>query len=690
MDEGIAIIMVTETNDFANLTWDDLDEWAGSKIVSRGRSYKGNVKDLRRTAEGRLLAWVHGTKKYATLVWMDGGGLNTVCTCPYGERCKHSVAVILVYLDTLKEKRELPFAQEDDPRFHLLDRFSDEEENDDAWEDEDMVEEESDDGEDLNEPPISSKTRKKRGTTSSPTRKKTGRRKQMFKDALQSMSKEKLVEFIVSLTERYPEIGAEIVEKEELKSGKVRDIVRGVRAEIEELTSEPAWRDHWNGEGNTPDYSHVCRQLEMLLSMGYADEVVSIGKDLWRLGNEQIGQSDDEGETAGEIADCMDIVLRALPKSALSPVQQILWVVDAYLDDNYSALNKEWHQILEHEHGKEDWSAVADHLSRRLNAASQHADPKSFHDKYERENLMRWVIRALERSGRKTEILPLLEREAPITACYEQLVDNLIASKRRDEARQWALTGYRKTVEPWPGIASALADKLREMAESEKDYPAVAGYRAMEFFESPSLLRYQELQSAAEAINVWPDVREAALTFLETGARPDLRPETASSKKGAAASPDWPLPVPEVAKAPRKSLMRGNNTGTLIAIALHEKRHDDAIRLLDTMRKSCRYGDEHGLSVAEAVQTTHPDVALRIWKEHAASQIAYVKPQAYVTAAHYLGKMRQVYQDTNRTQEWGAYLSTLRTQHKAKRSLMRILDDLEGKGSKTKRILDTA
>ena len=80
-----------------DLTWDDLNKWAGKKVVARGQSYKCNVEDLRRTAEGELVAWVNGTDQYATRVaMMEDGELLSDCTCPYMGMCKHAVAVILV------------------------------------------------------------------------------------------------------------------------------------------------------------------------------------------------------------------------------------------------------------------------------------------------------------------------------------------------------------------------------------------------------------------------------------------------------------------------------------------------------------------------------------------------------------------------------------------------------------------
>lgn len=62
------------TSSFARLTWNDLEKWAGSRIVSRGRSYQrsGRVQDLSLAPDGALLAWVQGSRRYATQVSLKG------------------------------------------------------------------------------------------------------------------------------------------------------------------------------------------------------------------------------------------------------------------------------------------------------------------------------------------------------------------------------------------------------------------------------------------------------------------------------------------------------------------------------------------------------------------------------------------------------------------------------------------
>src|SRR2546426_9751421 len=96
-----------KTDPFEDLTWDDLEEWAGAAIVSRGRSYQRGhrVQNLARSETG-LVAWVLGTHRYATVVEVEDGELTSFCTCPYWDTCKHAVAVVLGYLEGLEHKKK--------------------------------------------------------------------------------------------------------------------------------------------------------------------------------------------------------------------------------------------------------------------------------------------------------------------------------------------------------------------------------------------------------------------------------------------------------------------------------------------------------------------------------------------------------------------------------------------------------
>ena len=107
---------------FKQLTWSDINAWAGDTITSRGRSYQsdGSVQDLAFSHDGGLLAWVQGTERYATLVDIEHENLTSDCTCPYGGTCKHAVAVVLEYLEKVKKNTKVPIANQNDRRMSLL------------------------------------------------------------------------------------------------------------------------------------------------------------------------------------------------------------------------------------------------------------------------------------------------------------------------------------------------------------------------------------------------------------------------------------------------------------------------------------------------------------------------------------------------------------------------------------------
>ena len=67
----------------------------------------------------------------------------------------------------------------------------------------------------------------------------------------------------------------------------------------------------------------------------------------------------------------------------------------------------------------------------------------------------------------------------------------------------------------------------------------------------------------------------------------------------------------------------------------------------------------------------------QIWQSIAEHLIGQVKPKAYQEAAGYLRQMHKVYEKTGRVAEWKTLLIRLRTQHKAKRRLIEVLDGLE-------------
>ena len=569
----------TPLDRFSDLTWNDMEEWAGNKILSRGKSYQrqGRVSDLAVTEEGSLIAWVDGTERYATEVIMHKDGPpDSTCTCPYELDCKHGVALVIEYLERVQNNQKIPKAMKDDDRLELL---GDKDRDDEPMDDENVMPEET---------------------------------LQDIDSFLKGKTKAQLIELIHDLAGQYPEIAKDLFDQKLMTSGNIKTLVTRLKNEIREIADEPGWQNYWEDEGYTPDCPGIRKKLDALLKAGHADEVVALGQELVTTGTRLVEESHYEGETAMEIVECMPLIAKALDQSSLEPVDKLIWALDALLKDQFD-LCEVFAEYLHRRHPKSAWQPLADLLLARLEGMKNGKGTDDFSSNYERDRLSDWAIHALERASRKNEVIPLCETEARKTGSYVRLVERLVQEHRYEDAEKWIKQGIRDIGEKWPGTAASLRNKLQKIRTLEKSWPAVGAIQVEDFVRHPSQQAFTDCKKACGKAKVWPKVREYLLTYLEKGDLP-------WKKKG------WPLPksgldAPETERKDRFPLV-----GDLINIAILEKKPDQVLHWYDRLSQK-RFGC-YGINddeVATAVQTYAPDQAVAIWKRKAEGLIAQVK-----------------------------------------------------------------
>jgi len=622
-----------QADPFADLTWDDLEQWAGRKIVSRGQRYQeqGRVSELAATSDGGLVAWVSGTEQYATKAVLDEEGLpDSVCTCPYAINCKHGVAVVLEYLEQVGKDRRIPRASEGDERLALLEGRGEDELLDEG------------------EPGLQEPVRME------------------IEPFLQDKSKAQLVELLLELAEQHPDIAQDLMDRQEILSGSTKKLVARLRKEIRQVGTEPGWQRHWSGEGYTPDYSGIRQKLGALLEAGHPDEVLDLGRELMIVGLRQAEESDDEGETADQVASCMPVIVEALDRSSLSPAAKLAWAVEAVRKDPFEICS-DFAEYLDRRHPKEAWNTLADQLLTQLKTFARSGSADEFSRNYARDQLSDWAIHALQHAGRSDEIIPLCEAEALKTGSYERLVGWLIHKHRYEEAERWIREGIRASEKKLPGLAQSLRNQLKTIRANQKDMPTLAALEVEEFVRSPSHEAFAACEKAGRKIDVWPSVRERLLAYLESGVLP-------WKQEG------WPLPptgldVPE--RAPRQTFPLVEE---LIDIAIYEKDPQRVLSWYDRRPKS-RFGWVSGNEdrIAEAIEAYAPDRAVAMWKSKAENLIARVSPSAYEEAARYLRQAGAVLVREGKQQEWTRYLQDLKDTHARKRRLIEVLDRLTRK-----------
>jgi len=419
--------------------------------------------------------------------------------------------------------------------------------------------------------------------------------------------------------------------------------------------------------------------------------VVDLGREFIGAAMTQVSESHDEGETAMAVADCLSVVFEAVGKSSLSGPQKLLFAIDACLQDDYDVVGEAAGKVLDASWGQEDWSAVADELSHRLEKTPT-SDDDAFHRDYQRDRITGWLATALENAGRRDELLALYEAEARVTNSYGRLVDYLVGGRKYEDAERWAKEGIERTREKLPGIASGLAASLCKVAQRRKQWKVVAAHTALDFFERPAASTFKELLVQARRAKCEKPVRAAALRFLETGVSPIQWSQTRQGAKSLRIDAAWPLPVPDYLEpffVQERTVTRrsGPHFDVLLDMAIAAKKPEDVLHWFDKMSAQEKRvsggwgwaGPSRADHVAEAVAKSHPERALAIYRSGLEAQLPQASIPAYESAAVYLKSMRPIMKSLGRESEWTTLLAQVRQKYGNRPRFMEILDRLEGR-----------
>jgi uncharacterized Zn finger protein len=294
-------------------------------------------------------------------------------------------------------------------------------------------------------------------------------------------------------------------------------------------------------------------------------------------------------------------------------------------------------------------------------------DIDNFIRNFERDQISNWTIHALERAGRKEEIIPLCESEAKITCSYNRLVKELMTAGRHSEAEAWIAEGITVTKDKLPGIATRLREKLLKIRTLEKDWPAVAAMQVNVFVQNPSRKTFSDCKDAALRVGLWEKVSQHLLTYLEHGMLPWRQ------KK-------WPLNQSNLDLPSDNRSRQFPMLADLIDIAIMEKKPDKVLHWYNLIpEEQIGWYTVDDDAVAAAIEVYAPEQAVAIWQTKAERLIDQVRPSAYQEAAKYLRKAGVIMVQEKKKDEWKKYLNKLRTKHIRKRRLIEIISGLEGR-----------
>lgn len=654
LHSGLSSLTGQNTSDpFTDLDWKTLEKWAGARAIARGRKYQREkrVRELARGTGGALVAWVEGTERYATAVISDSM-ISSICTCPVGSGCKHAVAVILEYLALRKENKPVGTLPAGDLRLSLLGISRE------------LIPEAVPAGPAQTDDSSHAHKRSRKGPGSD-------------RRYLEGLTQEELIGLLLDLVREFPMVEQEIRDRKSIATADSGPVLDALISDINRITAADAWSNSWNGESQIPDYSPVRRRMEILLSMGFPDAVVRAGRVLMKKGAVQVEQSDDEGETAEEIASCMELVFQALARSSLPAHERMLFAILADLHDDYDLCTGA-EEFWREEFPGRDWDLVAENLISRLDEKQYDPDENNPGSRYARDRLVNWIVTAWDNAGRGDEATDLCIAEAGRTDSYVRLVRRLIRLGQFSEAAVWIVRGVAGTEGRFPGIGVELRTIQRELWEKEGEWLRVAGMRAEEFLDNPSFLTYSRLKEATRAAGEWDSVERSVRQYLESGT---FLGEKSIGPRGTARLFGI-LPTSDLFPLESKRKLASPFYGILIDIAISEKRPDEVLTWYDKGRKvskargSFYYSDD---KVADCIADDFPDRALAIWMEKAEKYVAESRPKSYEASVGYLEKIGDLMKKQGRDEEWDRYIAQIRSTNARKRKFLEMLDVFEGK-----------
>ncbi len=382
-------------------------------ILDRGKSYykNGYVTSLEETDANEWVAEVDGTQVYEVEVSLNSNQeiISSHCDCPYGDSCKHEVAVYLGIREQLG----------------------------------------------------SAKSNLKK------TAKKVSKKQEVL-DALKNADLADLHKFISDFASKNKEFKFELINR----FGKVDEDPEEVRRHYQKLVksavylhADRGWLDYSAGRKLSMKLDEFCRKASDYVAKDQFEIALAILQAVISEAKEVAYQNDESHETAGSVDEAVQIICdmvddifdgvlrnRLLEYASVESIDPVFtdygtdasWYEIMFkLADNVGRENK-FLQIIDQRlakyKGKNDWSA-----------------------RYGSKNLTEWRLKVMENSKNPHDSEGFIQQNLHIKSFRDQQIKEAIARKDFDKAIELAKGGIRQDEKDAPGYVTDWQDHLMQI-----------------------------------------------------------------------------------------------------------------------------------------------------------------------------------------------------------------------------------
>ncbi len=405
------------------------------------------------------------------------------------------------------------------------------------------------------------------------------------------------------------------------------------------------YREVW---GYVQGIEETIDALDEMLTDGHAGEVIELTEYALTAGEHSLEHVDDSDGQMGDLAARLqELHLEACHRGAPDPVKLAERLFARELEGGWDIFYRAamtYGDIL----GELGLTRYRELAHARWATVPALTPGEGSRERYGSRFRITQIMETLaEQSGHLNDQIAVRERDLGSPYSFLQIAELCRSHNEHDMALEWAQRGM---VEFPASPDHRLRDFLVEEHRRRGSATAAIEHTWEAFNSRPALETYRELAIDAKVLGEWDERRTAALTLLRA-----------------------PLTSPD-AGASRPSLRSRRDATELVRVLLWEDDPDAAWRAATD--GGCRHN--LWLQLADQRRAEHPEDTLAVYRLHVEQTIAGKDKQSYAEAVRLIEEtIRPLFTECGKPDDYAGYLDEIRSSHRPKRNLMKLMDQLQ-------------
>ena len=461
---------------------------------------------------------------------------------------------------------------------------------------------------------------------------------------LMARDKGALAELVLEHSEWDAEFRDRLVLMTAERGGKQPDLA-AFRAAIDKAIRHRGFVDYNRMPAYARGIEAVIDSLEALLSRGHAKAVRElVERALQRLESAMNDMDDSDGFMGGILGRLQQLHLSACQLEKPNPLTMAKFLFEWEVRSGWEMFlgAAETYADVLGESGLAEYRKLAETKWARVPLlAPGEKDPEQYRSRWRITHIMETLEK---QTGDVDALVAIKSRDLSHAFSFLEIAKIYKAAGNHEAAMQWAERGARAFPEH---TDSRLREFLIEEYHRQKRHSEAVAIAWTGFCERPGLDAYIILHKSASKEERWPEWREKALALL----RQEIAQKKERRTTGGWGPPAW-------------------DNSELVSIYLWEG--DTEAAWAEAKTGGCH--DGVWFRLAEAREKDHPEDAIAIYTAQLRRALQQAQPQAYREAVKILRRIHKLDVRIGNELDFAALVQSVRTQFKARRNLIKLLD----------------